>query len=200
MILGEFYANGIKASVLFDSGATGSFISSKFVEKAKIPSENRTHPIVVTSPLGENKCDLICKGVILTIKGRQFTVNPTILPSKGVDIILGMDWLAKYNGVISCATRSVQLTHPIRQIIRIKALPSQKVCKMYHLEQKTIEVVPVVCEFMDVFPEDLPGLPPDRDIEFVIELLPGTAPIAQRPYRMSAVELDELKKQLEELE
>ena len=63
-----------------------------------------------------------------------------------------------------------------------------------------MEGVPVVNEYPDVFPEKLPGMPPDRDIEFVIDLVPGTAPIAKRPYRMAASELSELKKQLEELQ
>jgi hypothetical protein len=58
---------------------------------------------------------------------------------------------------------------------------------------------PVVDEFSDVFPDDLPGMPPDRDIEFIIELLPRTAPIAKRPYRMRVDELEELKKQIKEL-
>jgi len=63
----------------------------------------------------------------------------------------------------------------------------------------TVAEIPVVCEFLDVFPEDLPGLPPDRDIEFKIDLIPGTAPISRRPYRMPPNELAELKKQLQEL-
>ena len=71
---------------------------------------------------------------------------------------------------------------------------------IYHLEGKILEVIPVVCEYPDVFPEDLPGMPPDRDIEFVIELQPGTAPISRRPYRMTPSELAELKVQLQELQ
>ena len=59
--------------------------------------------------------------------------------------------------------------------------------------------IPVVCEFSDVFPKDLPGLPPDQDVEFAIELEPGTAPISRRPYRMAPKELAEMKKRLEEL-
>ena len=59
--------------------------------------------------------------------------------------------------------------------------------------------IPVVCEFLDVFPEDLPGLPPDREVEFSIELEPSTTPISRRPYRMALKELAEMKKQLEEL-
>jgi hypothetical protein len=68
------------------------------------------------------------------------------------------------------------------------------------MEAKSLEEVPVVNEYLDVFPEELPGMPPDRDIEFVIDLVPGTSPIAKRPYRMAASELAELKKQLEELQ
>jgi hypothetical protein len=67
------------------------------------------------------------------------------------------------------------------------------------LEAKSVNEVPVVNEYPDMFPEELPGMPPDRDVEIVIDLLPGTGPIAKRPYRMSVDELEELKKQLKEL-
>ena len=71
---------------------------------------------------------------------------------------------------------------------------------VFSMEAKSLEEVPVVNEYLDIFLEELPGMPPDRDIEFVIDLVPGTAPIAKRPYRMAASELAELKKQLEELQ
>jgi len=64
---------------------------------------------------------------------------------------------------------------------------------VYSIQAASIEEVPVVCENPDVFPEDLPGMPPDRDLEFIIDLIPGTAPITKRPYRMAANELKELK-------
>jgi hypothetical protein len=67
------------------------------------------------------------------------------------------------------------------------------------LEAKTVEEVLIVNEYPDVFPEELPGMPPNRDVEFMIDLLPGTGPMAKRPYRMSVNELEELKKQLKEL-
>jgi hypothetical protein len=70
---------------------------------------------------------------------------------------------------------------------------------VYSLHTKAISDVPVVCEFEDVFPEELPELPPDRDVEFVIYLVPGTAPIAQSPYRMAEVELKLLKAELDSL-
>ena len=71
---------------------------------------------------------------------------------------------------------------------------------MFNMEAKSLEEVPVINGYPDVFPEELLGMPPDRDIEFVIDLVPGTAPIAKRTYRMAASELAELKKQLEELQ
>ena len=67
------------------------------------------------------------------------------------------------------------------------------------LEAKSVEQVTVVCEYPDVFPKELLGMPPNRDVEFVIDLLLGTGPIAKRPYCMSVDELEELKKQLREL-
>jgi hypothetical protein len=70
---------------------------------------------------------------------------------------------------------------------------------MSALEAKSVEEVPIVCEYPDVFPEELSGMPLDWDVEFVIDLLHGTRPIAKRPYRMSVNELEELKKQLREL-
>ena len=71
---------------------------------------------------------------------------------------------------------------------------------VFAMEAKSLEEVPVINEYPDVFREELPGMPPDRDIEFVIDLVPGTSPIAKRPYRMAASELAELKKQLQELQ
>ena len=68
------------------------------------------------------------------------------------------------------------------------------------METSTLEDVPVVCEYPDVFPEELLGMPPDRDIEFIIDLIPGTGPIAKRPYRIATDELKELKEQLQELQ
>ena len=65
-----------------------------------------------------------------------------------------------------------------------------------NVQATTIEEVPVICEYPDVFLEELPGIPPDRDLEFIIDLIPRTASIAKRPYKMAANELEELMKQL----
>ncbi|RLN11990.1 gag-pol [Panicum miliaceum] len=111
-----------------------------------------------------------------------------------------MDWLGGCNGVILCAKTSVLLTSPQGDRIEfVAALPSAADCVVNQIEGTGLEDIGIVCEFSDVFPDDLPSMPPDRDIEFVIERLPGTAPISKRPYRMVVNELEELKKQLKEL-
>jgi hypothetical protein len=140
--------------------------------------------------------------VKIMIQGLPFTAELTVLPSEGIDVILGMDWLTAHKGVISCSPRLVTLEHPSGKKIEVEPLKSRDVPQVYNLnslEKRTLEDVPVICEYPDVFPEELPGLPPDRDVEFVIDLVPGTAPIAKRPYRMSAEELTELKNQLKDL-
>ena len=119
--------------------------------------------------------------------------------SKGIDVILGMDWLSRHNGLIGCTDKVVHLTNPEGVRVTCHTRVSGSDPMVFSMEAKSLEEVPVVNEYPDVFPEELPGMPPDRDIEFVIDLVPGTAPIAKRPYRMAASELAELKKQLEEL-
>jgi hypothetical protein len=137
-----------------------------------------------------------CLGVSFKIVGREFRVNFVVLDSKGIDIILGMGWLSKVDAVIQCAKRSVLLTSPKGERFEfVETLPSAADCAVNQLKADSIEDIIVVCEYPDIFPDDLPGIPPERDIEFVIDLLPGTASIAKRPYRMSFVELEELKKQ-----
>jgi hypothetical protein len=123
-----------------------------------------------------------------------------VLKSWGIDVILGMDSLRKYDGVIQCREKSVHLTSPQRDRIEFIAAPSPTRKEMVNsMKGKALEDIKVVNEYSDVFLDDLPGMPPDRDIEFSIELLPSTAPISKRPYRMDVKDLAELKKQIEEL-
>jgi hypothetical protein len=118
----------------------------------------------------------------------------------GIDVILGIDYLTKYDRVISCAKRMVTLTSSQGEKIEVNvSMPAEAEAMVNHLEEKSLENNRIVCEYPDVFSEELPGMPPDRDIEFSIELLPRTAPISKRPYRMDVKDLVELKKQIEEL-
>ncbi|WVZ51906.1 hypothetical protein U9M48_003006, partial [Paspalum notatum var. saurae] len=118
----------------------------------------------------------------------------------GIDIILGMDWMKEHNVLLDITSRTVQMkSSKSRKVMHIH-LPSHKHSShtVNATEAQLIEKIPVVSDFPDVFPEELPGLSPDRDVEFAIELVPGTAPISRRPYRMAPEELKELKVQLQE--
>jgi hypothetical protein len=104
--------------------------------------------------------------------------------------------------VIQCANGTITLTSLQGERMQVSTdMPTNAKGKtvLNHLEEKPLENIKIVCEYPDVFPEELPGMPPDRDIEFYIKLLPGTAPISKRPYRMDVKDLVELKKQIEEL-
>ena len=130
----------------------------------------------------------------------EFLVDLLVLKSKGIDVILRMDWLSRHNGLIGCTDKVVHLTNPEGVRVTYHTQESGSNPMVFSMEAKSLEEVPVINEYPDVFPEELPGMPPDRDIEFVIDLVPETSPIAKRPYRMAASELVVLKKQLEELQ
>jgi hypothetical protein len=105
-----------------------------------------------------------------------------------------MDWLRSCDGVIQCRKKSVLLTSPQGERVEYVGTPSSNSGTVNSVEGKALEEIRVVSEFLDVFPEDLPGMPPDSDIEFSIELIPGTAPISKRPYKIDVKDLAELKK------
>jgi hypothetical protein len=112
-----------------------------------------------------------------------------------------MDWLSQYDGVIQCARKAVRLTKKDGATIDFVATVQSDQSSMFNQTKVTaLKDIRVVQEYLDVFLEELPGMPPDRDIEFLIELLPGTPPISKRPYRMPVNELVELKKQIAELQ
>jgi len=199
-VLGEYLVSSALATVLFDSGASHSFISSSFVEKHNIPTVLLKTPLLTRTPGGDIKCQLGCLRVRINLSGVEFLADLVVLKSKGIDVILGMDWLSRHNGLIGCTDKVVHLTNPEGVRVTCHTRGSGSDPMVFSMEAKSLEEVPVVNEYPDVFPEELPGMPPDRDIEFVIDLVPGTSPIAKRPYRIAASELAELKKQLEELQ
>jgi hypothetical protein len=134
--------------------------------------------------------------------GVDFVANLIVLESKGIDIILGMDWLRKHKVLIDCTKKSIKLTTPDGKELEFVTEPIVTTmgvanrAQVNQLDASEGPEVPVVSEFNDVFPEELPGMPPDRDIEFVIELMPGTTPIYKSPYRMATAELAELKEHI----
>ncbi|KAA3462047.1 DNA/RNA polymerases superfamily protein [Gossypium australe] len=193
------------------------------VHDKTLPVESTEFVIRVLNPLA--KCvlvDKMCKNCPLMFWDICFPTNLMLLSFDEFDIILGMDWLTLHNAIVNCKRKSIELRSQNSKIVRIesndlKGLPAvvsvmkalnyvRKGCEVYlayvidtKVSEKKVESVPVVCEFLDVFPLELPGLPPIREVEFSIELVPGATPISIAPYRMAPTELKELKSQLQEL-
>jgi hypothetical protein len=137
----------------------------------------------------------------VTLVGREFPTNMIVIKGQDIDVILGMNWLALNKSIINADQRTIKLSygHEEVQLSIPVVVPVKAIGQVFEAMVQEIQDILVVCEFPDVFPEDLPGLPPERDMEFVIELKPGTAPISRRSYRMPPNELAELKTQLQDL-
>jgi hypothetical protein len=121
-------------------------------------------------------------------------LNLIIIYSQGIDTILGMDWLRKYDGVILCAKRAICLTQEDGTTMKfMAAISSNQISVLNQVKGTSLDEIRIVQEFLDVFPNELPGMSPNRDKEFIIDLLSGTPPISKRPYRMPMNELVELK-------
>ncbi|GJR40579.1 putative reverse transcriptase domain-containing protein [Tanacetum coccineum] len=171
----------------------------------------------------------ILKGCTLNFLNHQFNVNLMPVELGSFDAIIGMDWLAKYQAVIVCAEKIVRIPWKNKTLIihgdgstqgnvtRLNIISCTKTQKymekgfpifLAHVttkeiedksEKKRLENVPIVQDFPEVFPEDLPGLPPTRQVEFQIDLVPGAAPVARAPYRLAPSKMKELSEQLKEL-
>jgi hypothetical protein len=205
VVIVMFLINDTSTVVLFDSGASHSFISAVYVGKHNLPLALLRFQMIVSSPGGDMPARQLCLKVNLKIRGVDFVANLIVLESKGNDDILRMDWLSKYKVLIDCAKKSVKLTTPEEKEMEFVAEPVVTAkgvanhAKVNQLDASQGSDAPVVNEFPNVFPKELLGMPPDRDIEFVIELKPGTTPIHKTPYRMATPELAELKEHIKEL-
>ena len=219
VIQGTFLLSRLWARVLFDSGASHSFIAASVVIELSSEVETLEDPLYVSSPLGiRARIGMICRGCELEISGTLLTVDLRIIDMSEFDVILGMDWLTAYRVVIDCESRRVTAymqdgTRVVFQGDKHDILPQtvyESRCQgqlagwiaSLTLEDEVrpdLDLSQVVCEYADVFPDELPGLPPYRDVDFGIELHPGTSPISMTPHRMAPVELQELRVQLQEL-
>ncbi|KAL0533867.1 hypothetical protein IC582_028138 [Cucumis melo] len=223
IVTGTLPVLGHYALVLFDSGSSHSFISSAFVSHARLEVEPLHHVLSVSTPSGE--CMLSkekVKACQIEIAGHVIEVTLIVLDMLDFDVILGMDWLAANHASIDCSRKEVTFNPPsmasfkfkgggskslpqVISAIRASKLLSQGTWGILASVVDTREVdvslssEPVVRDYPDVFPEELPRLPPHREVEFAIELEPGTVPISRAPYRMAPAELKELKVQLQEL-
>jgi hypothetical protein len=129
--------------------------------------------LLIQSPGGELRATQSCPWTKIEIRGLIFLFELIILESSGIDVILGIDYLTKYDGVISYAKRMVTLISPQGERVEVNvSMPATTEAMVNQLEEKSLEHIRTVCEYPNVFPEELLGIPPDRDIEFSIELLP----------------------------
>jgi hypothetical protein len=175
------------------------------VEAHNLPITTMSTPIQIDSVSGKVRADSVCLNVSMEIRGIEFPANLIVMGTQGIDVILGMSWLDKYQAVISCDKRTIKLVSPLGEEVVTELVspePRKGGCHQMAIDSKEadpLETIKVASEFPDVFPKDLPGMPPEPKVEFAIELLPGTAPISKRAYKVSGPELVELKKQIDEL-
>jgi len=223
VVAGMLQMNDYQMHVLFDSGATHSFIANKNVTKFSKETKRVEKGFIIGTPLSETvKTNVVFEGVGININGCELEADLIPLELNDFDIILGMNWLGKNKACLDCFTKMVtfqgakgetmvfnwerisNFTNIISGMVARKLL--KKGCTAYlayviNLKKDKIGLsdIPIVREFPDVFPEKLPGLPPEREVEVTIDILHKVSPIAQPPYRMALKELDELKIQLQEL-
>ncbi|KAI3757500.1 hypothetical protein L6452_05040 [Arctium lappa] len=202
VVSGTFLLNSVPTRILFDSGASFSFVSFSFCQKLSVPASSLENAIVVElADDGQVVVRDVLKGCKLEIEGKEFSVNLMPMAIGGFDVVIGMDWLADNQAEILCAKKLIRI--PISnedsvtvygerrkgEVAIINLIKARKClakgCPSFlayvidaKLEKKKLEDVAVVKEFSDVFPDDLPSLPPDRQVEFKIDLAPGAAPIA----------------------
>ncbi|XP_027155340.1 uncharacterized protein LOC113755857, partial [Coffea eugenioides] len=212
------------ARVVIDPDATHSFVNPTFMSGIDVQSVKLPFDLEVRTPMGNKSIitSLADKNYEFWVGERKMLVDLVSLDIKGYDVIIGMDFLAHYHAKFDCRAKVVEFWIPGEATLKLDvkgrlastAMISEiRARKMLYkgaqgflaflinapCDQVKLEDVPVVREFSDIFPEELKTLPPEREVKFKIDLVPGTAPISKTPYRMSPAELKELKIQLQDL-
>ncbi|GJS73892.1 putative reverse transcriptase domain-containing protein [Tanacetum coccineum] len=222
VVTGTFLLNNRYARVLFESGSDKSFINSGFSQLIDIKSVRLN--ISYEVELADGKLvstSTVLRGCTLNLLNQLFEVDLMPIELGTFDVIIGMDWLVKHDALIVCGKKEVHIPVKGKMLVvkgncdesRLKVVSCIKARKYIergcHLfvayvmekepKEKRLKDMPIIRDFPDVFPDDLPGLPPPRQVEFRIELVPGAAPVARAPYHLASSELKELSGQLKEL-
>ena len=201
VIMGNLPVNDILAKVHFDTSASHSFMSFPFASEHNVDTEVLSKVMQGVSPGKLMTSSLVPPNVSIQFGDYKFLSYPIVLGDSDIDLILSMDWLSEHKAHLDCAARQIQLTHSSEDVI---IAARDETIRMFSLNEKgelnAISQIPVVCEYQDVFPEELPGMPPYRPVGFVIDLEPGTEPVCKCLYKLGPEELKELKKQLDEQE
>jgi hypothetical protein len=169
-------------------------------KKAKLSLVASGAPYVISNPGGRVDADEVVQKVSLELSMRIFSTNLTILSGQGIDVILEMSWMKAHRAVLDIAVRLVHLDSPVygKVILHLPAISRIK-ASLHHVVELKLEGIYVIREYPDLFPDEFPGMPPERAVEFKIELWLGTTPVAKAPYKMSPMEMKELKVQLQGL-
>ncbi|GJZ79643.1 putative reverse transcriptase domain-containing protein, partial [Tanacetum coccineum] len=200
IVTGTFTLNNHFATTLFDSGADYSFVSTTFIPLLGLEPSDLGFRYEIEIASGQLvEIDKVIKGCKLEIEGHVFDIDLIPFGHGSFDVIIGMDWLSNYKAEIICHEKVVRIPLPDGKVLRVLGeRPDEKARFLMGIKKQ--EEIVVVREFPEVFPDDLPGLPPIREIEFRIELIPGATPVAKSPYRLAPSELEELSGQLKELQ
>ena len=204
VVTGTFSLNNLFATVLFDSGADFSFISTEFAPLLNLRASVANPGYVIEVANGKKEeVDKIYRGCELELEGSVFNIDLIPLGHGSFDVIVGMDWLSSHQAVIVCHEKIVNIPLRDGKVLRVQGERSQGKTKKFmstKAEEPKVSEIPVVRDFGDVFPEDLYGLPPQRQVEFRIDLVPGATPVAKSPYRLAPTEMKEMSLQLQELQ
>jgi hypothetical protein len=200
VLAGMFSLNRHTIVILFDSGATHNFINKACTKSHWLTITHLSTPYMISTLGGKMVTQYLAKNTPLNLGGMVYKTGLIILDDQGIDVILGMSWMKEYKAVLDIAAHTVHLESPTHGSVSLKfPSPASIASALHHATAQNLEDILIACEFSDVFLEDLPGMPPDRDVEFIIELQPSTTPISKRPYKMTPKELAVLKVQLNEL-
>ncbi|GKB12349.1 putative reverse transcriptase domain-containing protein, partial [Tanacetum coccineum] len=192
VVTSTFLLNNRYASVLFDSGSNRSFVDTRFSSMLDIdPVKINTSYEVELSDRRVVSTNTVLKGCNLNLVNHIFKIDLMSIELGTFDVIIGMDWLVKHDAVIIYSEKVVRIPYE-NETLTVEVI--EKKSKEKHLED-----VPVIRDFPKVFPDDLPGLPPPRQVEFQIDLAPVAAPVARALYRLAPSEMRELSEQLQEL-
>nr|GEX64760.1 reverse transcriptase domain-containing protein [Tanacetum cinerariifolium] len=191
VVTGTFLLNNHYATVLFDSGADKSLMDIKFSHLIDIKPVKLNSSYEVKLANGKVvSTNSVMRGCTLNQLNYLFDIDLMPIELGTFDVIVGMDWLVERDALIVYRRKEVHVPYKNKTLV-VKS-DSEPV-------KKQLQNVPVIYNFLEVFPDDLPGLPPPRQVEFKIKLIPGAAPVAHAPYRLAPSELKELSDQLKEL-
>ncbi|GKA47542.1 putative reverse transcriptase domain-containing protein [Tanacetum coccineum] len=200
IVTGTFTLNNHFATTLFDSGADYSFVSTTFIPLLGLePSDLGFKYEIEIASRQLVEIDKVIKGCKLEIEGHVFDIDLIPFGHGSFDVIIGMDWLSNYKAKIIFHEKVVRIPLPDGNVLRVLGERPKEKARFLMGVKKQEEIV-VVKDFPKVFLDDLSGLPPIREIEFRIELIPGATPVAKSPYRLTPSELEELSGQLKELQ